>query len=136
MDEADKLCDNLAIINKGKIIATGNPKSLKESIGGDVITIDSPKVKMLRPKLKKFSWIKEMQEHDDSITINLNDAEKHVAEIVKVSDKEKIPISSISMHEPSLEDVFLHFTGTTIHEEEADPREHMRLRHSAWSRRR
>ncbi|MFZ1970670.1 MAG: ATP-binding cassette domain-containing protein [Candidatus Nanoarchaeia archaeon] len=133
MDEADKLCDNIAIINRGKIIATGNPKSLKESIGGDMITIESTKISRLKPKIKKFSWIKSIQEHDGSITINLNDSEKHVAEIVKISDKEKIPIDSISMHEPSLEDVFLHFTGKTMHEEEADPKERMRLRHNAWS---
>lgn len=131
MDEADKLCNNLAIINRGKIVATGNPKDLKKSIGGDVITIESTKISRLKPKIKKFSWIKNIQEHDNSMTINLNDAEKHVAEIVKISDKERIPIDSISIHEPSLEDVFLHFTGTTIHEEEANPKDRMRLRFRA-----
>ena len=59
-------------------------------------------------------------------------AENHVAEIVKISDKEKISISSISIHEPTLEDVFLHYTGKTIYEEESDSKENMRLHSRAW----
>jgi ABC-2 type transport system ATP-binding protein len=135
MDEADKLCDNLAIMNKGKIVASGTPKDLKESIGGDVITIQSRENHKLKEKIEKLSWIKEVKEHDGSITISLQNAEKHVAEIVKISDKEKIPINSISIHEPTLEDVFLHFTGKTIYEEESDSKEHMRMRSRAWGRR-
>ncbi len=132
MDEADKLCDNLAIMNKGKIVASGNPKNLKEAIGGDVITIQSRENHKLKEKLEKLSWIKEVKEHDGSITISLKNAEKHVAEIVKISDKNRIAISSISIHEPTLEDVFLHFTGKTIYEEESDSKEHMRLRGRLW----
>jgi ABC-2 type transport system ATP-binding protein len=135
MDEADKLCNNLAIVNRGKIVARGNPKDLKEAIGGDVVTIQSKENRKLKEKIEKFPWVKEVKEHDGSITISLKNAELHIAEIVKISDKEKIPITSISMHEPTLEDVFLHFTGKTIYEEEVDTKEHMRLRHRAWSKR-
>ena len=137
MDEADALCDTIAIINKGKIVATGNPKGLKESIGGDIITLESAKISRLESKLKKFSWIKNIQHHDDCLTINLDEAEKHIVEIVKISDKDKIPIDSISIHQPSLEEVFLHFTGNTIHEEEANPKDSSRLRfriHGGMSR--
>lgn len=136
MDEADRLCDNLAIVNRGKIVAMGNPKSLKEDIGGDVITIESKNNHKIKAKIEKFPWVKGMKEHDGYLTINLEHAETHVAEIVKTADKNKVPINSISIHEPTLEDVFLHFTGKTIHEEEVDPKEHMRLRHRAWSGRR
>ena len=132
MDEADKLCDSLAIVNRGKIVAQGNPKDLKEAIGGDVVTIQSKENHKLKEKIEKFSWIKEVKEHDGSITISLKNAELHIAEIVKISDKEKIQISSITMHEPTLEDVFLHFTGKTIYEEEVDTKEHMRLRSRVW----
>lgn len=134
MDEADKLCDTVAIINKGKIVAIDTPKKLKESIGGDVITLESRDNHKLKSKIEKFSWIKGIKEHDGSLTINLKSAEKHVAEIVKVSDKNKISISSISIHEPTLEDVFLHYTGRTIHEEEADPKAGMRMAHRMWGR--
>jgi ABC-2 type transport system ATP-binding protein len=134
MDEADKLCDNLAIVNRGKIVARGNPKDLKEALGGDVITIQSKENHKLKEKLEKFSWIKEVKEHDGSITINLQHAENHVAEIVKIADKEKISIGSISIHEPTLEDVFLHFTGKTIYEEESDSKENMRLHSRMWRR--
>ena len=76
MDEADKLCDNLAIVNRGKIVAKGNPKDLKEAIGGDVITIQSKENHKLKEKLEKFSWIKEVKEHDGSITISLQECRK------------------------------------------------------------
>lgn len=127
MDEADKLCNRVAIINKGKIVATGTPKSLKEKIGGDVITIVSKQHNKIHLKIKSFPWIKNIKEHDGSITINLQNSEKHIAEIIKTAEKERIPIDSISMHEPTLEDVFLHFTGKTISEEEASSKDRMRM---------
>ncbi len=134
MDEADKLCDHVAIINKGKIVAMGTPKELKESIGGDIITIKSKEHNKIHLKIKSFPWIRSIKEHDGSITINLEDSEKHIAEIVKVAEREKIPIDSISMHQPTLEDVFLYFTGKTIYEEEASSKDRMRFRHGGWRR--
>ena len=136
MEEADRLCDTVAIIDHGKIVAKGTPKELKESIGGDVITISSEMNRKLHPKLEKFPWIKSIKEHDGNMSINLLEAEKHVAEIVKVADKEKISITSISMHEPTLEDVFLHYTGRTIREEESSSKDQMRMHARAWSSRR
>ncbi len=136
MEEADRLCDTVAIVDHGRIVAEGTPKDLKESIGGDVITIQSGMNSKLHQKIEKLPWIKNIKEHDGSMSINLLEAEKHVAEVVKVADKEKIQIDSISMHEPTLEDVFLHFTGRTIREEESNSKDQMRMHARAWRGRR
>ncbi|MEW5897016.1 MAG: ATP-binding cassette domain-containing protein [Nanoarchaeota archaeon] len=134
MEEADRLCHNVAIIDKGKIIALDIPNKLKDKIGGDIITIESPNTPKLDVALKQLPWIKDTRKHNNHLTINLQDAEKHIAEIVKLSDKKGIAIITLSTHKPTLEDVFLHFTGRTIREEEASTKDHMRLRRRMWRR--
>ncbi|HUV79825.1 MAG TPA: ATP-binding cassette domain-containing protein, partial [Candidatus Bathyarchaeia archaeon] len=64
MDEADRLCDRVAIMDKGKLIASETPEKLKEEIGGDVITITSSEREELYAKLKTLSWVKHVEPHD------------------------------------------------------------------------
>lgn len=134
MDEADKLCHKVAIIDKGNIIALDTPEKLKEAIGADVVTIASFDTDKLCSKLEKCGWIKHIEKHDGLITVNLQNAEKRIAEIVHLSVDHGIVINSISIHKPTLEDVFLNFTGRTIREEEADHKDRMRMRRRAWRR--
>lgn len=127
MEEADKLCDRIAIIDKGKIIALDTSDRLKESIGGDVIEINSSDREKLHSMIKTCSWVKHVDVHNGSVTINLQNAEKHVAEIVNLSSENGIDIESISIHKPTLEDVFLYYTGRTMREEEASTKDRMRM---------
>jgi len=135
MEEADKLCDRVAIIDKGKIIALDTPKNLKDGIGGDLITVETPDAESLCPLVQEFSWFKSSNQHDGFVTFNVMDAEKHIAGIANLSCQNNIEIKSINVHKPTLEDVFLHFTGRTIREEEAGSVEHMRMMHKARRRR-
>lgn len=128
MEEADRLCHNMAIIDKGKIIALNKPDKLKEEVGGDIITVESSNNEKLDKSLKKVNWIKNTKKHNNRLTINLQNAENHVTELVKLSEKNGITIRSLSIHKPTLEDVFLHFTGRTIREEGASTKDNMRLR--------
>lgn len=134
MEEADRLCHRVAIIDRGKIIALDSPVRLKSRIGGDIISIESPDIEKLSILLKKVPWIREMRRHNNHLTIELEDAEKHAVEIIKTSDKKGIEITKLSIHKPTLEDVFLHYTGRTIREEEASPKYYMRLRRRIWGR--
>jgi ABC-2 type transport system ATP-binding protein len=134
MDEADRLCDRVAIIDKGKIIALDTPAKLKEEIGGDLITIQSPEREKLYAKLTTLPWVNHVEPHDGSVTITLEHAERHVAELAQLSATNGIEIDSISIHKPTLEDVFLYFTGRTIREEEISSKEHMRMMHRMWRR--
>ena len=127
MDEADNLCDRIAIIDQGKIITLDTPQKLKEELGGDIITIKSPQAGKIYSKLNA-SWVKRIEKYDGFVTINLKDAEKHIAKIVNLLNKNKIKIESISVNKPTLEDVFLYFTGKKIREQEADSKDHMRAR--------
>jgi ABC-2 type transport system ATP-binding protein len=127
MEEADKLCDRIAIIDKGKIVALDTSERLKESIGGDVIEIISSEREKFHTLIKVCSWVKRVDVHNGSITINLQNAEKHVAEIVNLAHGNGIDIESISIHKPTLEDVFLHYTGRTMREEEATNKDRLRM---------
>jgi ABC-2 type transport system ATP-binding protein len=133
MDEADRLCGRVAIIDRGKIIAVGSPSELKEGIGGDVITVGSDDPKGVYRRLSGEKWVKAIEQHDGSVTINLSNAERRIAEIVKILDG--LGITSLSVRKPTLEDVFLHFTGRTIREEEAGAKDGMRIMHQLWTRR-
>lgn len=127
MEEADKLCDRIAIVDRGSIIAMDTSANLKNDIGGDVITIVSPEKDTLYSAISSFSEIQNIELHDSSITIGLQNADRHVAQIVNVASENDITIESLSIHKPTLEDVFLHFTGRTIREEEASTRDKMRM---------
>ncbi len=128
MDEADKLCNRIAIIDHGKIIALDTSQSLKNKIGGDVITIKTTDQKKLSHSLKDCKWCESVRVHDGSVTINVHNASKRVVEIVNLAEKNKVKIDDIIIHEPSLEDVFLYFTGKTIREQEASGIDNLRKR--------
>ncbi len=127
MDEADKLCHRIGIVDRGKIIAMDTAENLKNDIGGDVITIVSSEREELYSAIRSLSEIKSVEIHDSSITIGLQNAEKHVAQIVNTASEKAITIESLFIHKPTLEDVFLHFTGRTIREEEASAKDKMRM---------
>ncbi|SFM19531.1 ATP-binding cassette domain-containing protein [Methanolobus profundi] len=127
MEEADKLCHRVAIVDRGQIIALDTSEKLKNDIGGDVITIVSQQKDDLYSIIRSLSEIKSIEVHDNFITIGLQNAEKHVAKIVTMASENGITIESLSIHKPTLEDVFLHFTGRTIREEEASTKDKMRM---------
>lgn len=134
MDEADSLCDRVAIIDQGRIIAEGTPSSLKSSLGGDTITIETGKATALCSLLKDFGCRGVPTPHNGQLTLSIDDGEKKIPKIIALAGKEGIPISSVSLHKPTLDDVFLHYTGRTIREEEATAKDSMRMRRRAWGR--
>ncbi len=72
-------------------------------------------------------WVTRIEQHNGQVTISLKNAEQHVSTIVTLLNRNNIVIESISIHKPTLEDVFLSFTGKTIREEEASGKENMRM---------
>ena len=122
MEEADLLCDRVAIIDYGKIIALNTPSNLKNSLEGDSVILnlkDSEKAKKIFPKAKYF---------DGKISLSVKNAEKEIAKILDIAKKKKLGVLEASIRKPSLNDVFLHLTGREIREEVADNRERMRRR--------
>lgn len=126
MEEADQLCNRVAIIDHGKIVALDTQQNLKDGIGGDVVTIKSPDPAAVVAILTE-PWITRVEQHNDDVIVSLRNAEQHISTIVTLLNTKQIPIQSIAIHKPTLEDVFLSFTGKTIREEEADHKTKMRM---------
>jgi ABC-2 type transport system ATP-binding protein len=125
MEEADRLCNRVAIIDHGRIIAMDTPAKLKDGIGGDVVTIDSPDPDGVASTLSQ-SGTGKVERYDGKVTVSLENAEQHISGIVILLANNHIPIEAIAIHKPTLEDVFLSFTGKTIRDQDADNKENMR----------
>ncbi|MCX6817305.1 MAG: ATP-binding cassette domain-containing protein [Candidatus Aenigmarchaeota archaeon] len=121
MEEADYLCDRIAIIDRGKIIALDTPKKLKDVLGGDVVClrIEGSTGKYMK-FVKTLKWIKNHKMREGELCLTMDHGEKRIPELVCAAPKHGMTISSVDLHKPSLEDVFLYFTGKTIREQEAD----------------
>ncbi len=122
MEEADRLCSRIAIIDHGRI----TPNSLKEGLGGDLVTIGSPNPAGVVEALQE-PWVTRVETRHDTVVISLANADEHLSTIVTLLNTRHIPITAISVHKPTLEDVFLSFTGKSIREQEADSKEIMRM---------
>jgi len=118
MDEADYLCSRVAIIDYGKILVIDKPSKLKDQIGKDVITIGCSNSEMCADYLKKEEWVESIKVHDSNITIGAKEIEKKLPLIIKMAERNNIEIKSIDIRKPTLEDVFLYYTGRKIRDQE------------------
>lgn len=123
MDEADVLCNRVAIIDRGKISAIDTPTQLKKRIGGEVITIKTDDD--FQPDQP---WIKSVNKHNGYMNLTVEEADQSLSLLMNIAHEKGIDIDSITIHKPTLEDVFLHFTGKTIREEEASWTDEVRIR--------
>ncbi len=110
MEEVDRLCNRLAIIDKGRIVALDSPANLKKIIGGDVVVmkISNPNIE----DIKKLEFVKSVEAKDNSITLTVTNASEHLPLILQTIGS----VTSVEIHSPTLNDVFLHFTGREIRE--------------------
>lgn len=120
MDEADYLCDRVGIIDKGKIIVIDSTSNLKKSIGNDVITLSCSDLNKLESRIAEESWIKNTKKHDSFLTLGVEKGEEKIPRIIELAQSIGIKIKSINLRTPTLDDVFLSYTGKTIREEEAE----------------
>lgn len=111
MEEADLLCDRVAIIDHGKIVALDTPKELKRSIGGDVV-----KLKMQKPDiraLKRLKHVRKVKLENGEVFMTVDNASERLQDILKAAGR----VSSVELRSPTLNDVFLHYTGREMREE-------------------
>ncbi|WP_340819022.1 ATP-binding cassette domain-containing protein [Methanolobus sp. WCC4] len=118
MEEADMLCNRIAIIDHGMIIAEGTPAELKAELGGDIITLnfksENEAAKMLEHYSDRDSSTKEITTDGTSIRITATDGERTIPELIRISTELDLHIESVNLRKPTLDDVFLHHTGKNI----------------------
>ncbi len=120
MEEADYLCQRVAIMDFGEIVALDIPSNLKNILGGDVISIEAVPSEKAFPVFQKILWAKKINQHNGVIDLNCEQGERKIPLLMKIDQKNLgFEIKSINLRKPTLEDVFLYFTGKTIREREA-----------------
>jgi len=120
MEEADQLCNRVAIIDYGKIKVADTPANLKAALKGDVITIITSHSEKLAAKLTELRLTPQTDSSRDTIRLAVSSAEKIIPRLMKVAAEIGAEVSSVSIHQPTLNDVFLHYTGREIRAEEAE----------------
>lgn len=115
LEEADELSDKIAVIDHGKVIAEGTSDSLKTQLGGDVIEFNLSRIqdydKAMAAVSKLGSKPPTFDQSSLTLTLPIKDGSKILAEVVRSLDKAGIEPSNLSLHRPSLDDVFLALTG-------------------------
>ncbi len=118
MEEADYLCDRVGIMDHGKIIALDRPENLKNLIGSDLVSLelnnagDADNIEVF----KKLDFIRNMKVYHNYVILKMERADIRIPAIMELAAREGIEIRAVNLRKPSLEDVFLHFTGRGIRE--------------------
>ncbi|HEX5308046.1 MAG TPA: ATP-binding cassette domain-containing protein [Solirubrobacteraceae bacterium] len=121
MDEAE-YCDRIAIIDQGTIVALDTPAALKESVGTDRVQIRTDDAQAAIAALdERFGIAAQIAEGE--VTFGVPDGEQFVPRLFAELG---LPIRAVSVARPSLDDVFMSYTGTTIRDAEAGSSDHMR----------
>jgi ABC-2 type transport system ATP-binding protein len=123
LEEADELSDRLAIMDHGKIIVSGTPKELKQQVSGDLIIIglENPQVNLAKATaiLKNEVFVREIKNEETLLRLYANNGAAALPQVIRLLDSQQLKINTITLSEPSLDDVFLNQTGRTLRDTEA-----------------
>src|SRR4051794_34752024 len=121
LEEADVLCDRLAIIDHGRIVAAGTSDQLKQAVAGDVVTIGvDGAIEPVVALASGLPFVREIGENDDRLVrLYVDRGETAVPQLLRILDAAGLVAVSISLHKPSLDDVFLRQTGRSLRDEPA-----------------
>ena len=122
MEEADNLCDRIGIIDYGKIQVIDSPQALKNKLGNEIITFkileDISKTNLLS-ELKAIQLVKDITTKDDQVTVFASNGTELIPMIFQIASNLQIKIISISLTQPTLDDVFISYTGHELRDENA-----------------
>jgi ABC-2 type transport system ATP-binding protein len=130
MEEADELCERLAIIDQGELVAEGTPESLKAEIGKDVVSVElhGADAERTREVIGELPGLDRVIVEQNELALLVEDGASSIAEIVRRLDAADVAVGAISVSRPSLDDVFLEATGRRL---EGAQQEHEHLDESA-----
>ena len=121
MEEADSLCDRIAIIDHGHIVKIGSPEELKASIGGDVITVT---VREREPDISsdiaRLDLVRDVKQTDGAYRVKVKLGEEAAPRIVDLIRSKGLHVTKIALTKPTLDEAYLEFTGRELREEEID----------------
>jgi len=111
MEEADRLCNRVAIIDHGRVVALDSPSNLKSKMGGEVIKLQTRSPTL--DEIKELNYVTSVNKTDKAVVLTVKNANAHLQEILSKVGQ----VESVEIRTPTLNDVFLHYTGREIREE-------------------
>ena len=118
LEEADVLCNRLAIIDGGTIVAEGTPAQLKQQIVGDVVTLsvgqDLARLDQAQHLLQAQAFVRTIQQDRQALQVYVENGEEALAPILRLLENANMSVQSIALARPSLDDVFLRQTGRSL----------------------
>ena len=118
LEEADALCDRIAIIDHGKILVTGSPDELKSKLGGDIVTLSVNEDRNISGIIEKVENVREIRRIKGEYRIKVKDGELTAPLIIEALRNEGIKVTRLSLSKPSLNDVYLEYTGRSMRDQE------------------
>jgi ABC-2 type transport system ATP-binding protein len=120
LDEADQLCDRIAIIDQGRIRALGSPTELKVGLGGDIVSLtirEHDRVEALGTAIRSLASVRSVISKPGGLEVRVDSPEKALPAILEAANRLMCRLEFIDYHRPRLDDVFIAHTGRSIKEE-------------------
>ncbi len=118
LEEADELCDRLMIMDHGEIVAEGSPRELKREIAGDTVLLTvhdhDDAAHRAEQRLRDQPYVRELTTNGAALRLYVEDGASAMIEILRLLDGEGIGVQSLTVAEPTLDDVFLRQTGRSL----------------------
>ena len=133
MEEADQLCDRIGIIDRGEIQVIDSPENMKNAMGNEVISLmfENGNSADFLSQLRQIDLIKKINEDNNKLTIFASKGTEVIPKIFQISSELQIKIISISLTQPTLDDVFISYTGHEIRDDDTGfnrKREHAKMK--------
>ena len=116
LEEADRLADRVAIIDRGQIVCEGTPTELKASVGGDIVTVSVGRehIDEAQAVLAHLEGVVEVRTEPEGLTLFVDDGSSIVAGVIRSLDSGGVGVGSVAVSRPSLDEVFLRATGSRL----------------------
>jgi len=116
LEEADRLADRVAIIDRGRIVSEGTPSALKASVSGDIVTISVSREHLdeAHTVLARLDGVAEVRLEIESLTLFVDDGSSIVASVIRALDSSGVSVGSVAVSRPTLDEVFLRATGSRL----------------------
>lgn len=121
LEEADSLCNRIAIIDHGRIVKIGSPEELKAEVGGDIIEVKvAEKAEDLTQVIASLPLVKDVKATDSVYRVKAEKGEEAAPSVIDAIRARGLHVSRISLTKPTLDEVYLELTGRSLREEQAD----------------
>ncbi len=116
MEEAERLCHRVAIIDRGQIIALDTPKALVNSLGSGIIRLGLPETtkQTFIDQIKKLPAVKDVSLRDDILSVQTRRSQEALVQIIQLLNTARVNVTTLEILQPNLESVFLHLTGRRL----------------------